>query len=478
MATEPGVNHAAFSADELLAATGGRLTAPVSVTGVSADSRRVNPGELFVALSGDNFDAHAFVPQAFARGAAAALVSRPVTDAAGPLLVVDDTLRAFQELARFHRERFGLPVVALTGSNGKTSTKEMIAAVLEPLGPVHRTAGNLNNHVGVPLTLLGLEGGHRAAVIEMGMNHPGEIRRLAQLARPGTAVILNAGRAHLAGVGGREGVVAAKSEIAEGLTAADTLIFFGDDPALREKNQARPCRQVTFGLGPNVDLQASDIEEQGLEGVSFDARGFGRVSLRFPGRHSVLNALAALAVARVVGVPAEAAVSALAALTPVPGRLIVRRFPGLTVIDDTYNANPDSMRAALDILKETAHAGRRVAVLGEMLELGPATAALHREIGAAAAFVDHLYAIGPSAGETAAAAVAAGLDARAVTVAPDAESLIRAVRADLRDGDLVLVKGSRGMALERVVNALAAAPAGADAADPAASSGAVPNGGR
>ena len=457
MATEPGVNHAAFSADELLTATGGRLTEPVSVWGVTTDSRRVNPGELFVALSGDNFDAHAFVPQAFARGAAAALVSRPVEGAAGPLLVVDDTLRAFQELARFHRERFGLPVVALTGSNGKTSTKEMIAAVLEPLGPVHRTAGNQNNHVGVPLTLLGLADEHRAAVIEMGMNHPGEIRRLAQLARPGTAVILNAGRAHLAGVGGREGVVAAKSEIAEGLTQADTLIFFGDDPALREKNQARPCRQVTFGLGPNVDLHASDIEEQGLDGVSFEAKGFGRVSLRFPGRHSVLNALAALAVARVVGVPAGAAVTALAALTPVPGRLIVRRFDGITVIDDTYNANPDSMRAALDILKETHHAGRRLAVLGEMLELGPSTAALHREIGAAAGFVERLYTIGPSAGETAAAAVTAGLDPRAAQVAPDADALIRAVVADLQDGDLILVKGSRGMALERVVNAIEAA---------------------
>jgi UDP-N-acetylmuramoyl-tripeptide--D-alanyl-D-alanine ligase len=464
--TTPLVNRAPFTGAELAAITGGRWVsggAPaggadhpgVDTVGVTTDSRAVLPGQLFVALAGDRFDGHDYLDGVAAAGAAAAVVSRP-SAAAIPQLVVDDTLAALGRLGSAHRERFDIPVVGLTGSNGKTTTKEMIAAVLAPLGPIHRTHGNLNNAIGVPLTLLGLEPVHRAAVIEMGMNHEGEIRELAAMARPTTAVITNAGRAHLEGLGSREAVARAKSEIAERLTAADTLIIFGDDPLLREMNKGRSARVVTFGLGPTPSLTATNIVEKGLLGSEFDADGFGRVTLAIPGRHNVLNALAALAVSRALDVAPAAAVAALARVLPFSGRMEVRRFGALTVIDDSYNANPDSMRAALDLLREAPHAGRRVAVLGEMLELGQTAVPMHREVGAAAAFVDRLFLIGPSWPETAAAAVGAGLAADRIRGFPHLDELLAVVPGELRDGDLVLVKGSRGMALDRFVAGLEA----------------------
>jgi UDP-N-acetylmuramoyl-tripeptide--D-alanyl-D-alanine ligase len=462
--TIPIVNRAPFTAAELASITGGRWTADAGadVTGVTTDSRAVVPRQLFVALTGERFDGHDYLDAVVAAGAAAAIVRAPRA-AAMPQLVVDDPLAALGRLGRAHRNRFDIPVIGLTGSNGKTTTKEMIAAVLAPLGPIHRTHGNLNNAIGVPLTLLGLEEGHRAAVIEMGMNHEGEIRILAGMARPTVAVITNAGRAHLEGLGSREAVARAKSEISERLTAQDTLIYLGDDPLLREMNKSRAAHVITFGLGSTPNLTASNILEKGLAGSEFDAEGFGRVALAIPGRHNVLNALAALAVSRVLGVAPAAAVAALARVTPFSGRMEVRRFGGLTVIDDSYNANPDSMRAALDLLRETPHAGRRVAVLGEMLELGQATVPMHREMGAAASFVDRLFLIGPSAGEVARAARGAGLAADRIREFPTLDPLLAEVPGALADGDLVLVKGSRGMALDRLVSAIEAAtghPAG------------------
>jgi len=474
--TTPLVNRAPFTGLELASLTGGRWVMPgetgapaagtggagVDVTGVTTDSRAVVPGQLFVALAGDRFDGHDYLDQVAAAGAAAAIVSTP-RPAALPQLVVADPLLALGELGRAHRDRFDIPVVGLTGSNGKTTTKEMIAAVLAPLGPIHRTHGNLNNAIGVPLTLLGMESEHRVAVIEMGMSHEGEIRALAAMARPTVAVITNAGRAHLEGLGSREAVARAKSEISERLTAADTLIYFGDDSLLREMNKQRAAHVVTFGLGSTPNLTASNILEKGLSGSEFDAEGFGRVQLSIPGRHNVLNALAALAVSRVLGVAPADAVAALARVRPFSGRMEVRRFGAITVIDDSYNANPDSMRAALDLLRETPQAGRRVAVLGEMLELGQAAVPMHREVGAAASFVDRLFLIGPSAGEVARAARGAGLAPDRIREFPDLIDLLAGVPPALADGDLVLVKGSRGMALDRLVSAIESAtghPAG------------------
>ncbi|HEX7880751.1 MAG TPA: cyanophycin synthetase, partial [Candidatus Eisenbacteria bacterium] len=236
--------------------------------------------------------------------------------------------------------------------------------------------------------------------------------------------------------------------------AADTLIYLGDDSLLREMNRQRIAHVVTFGLGSTPNLTASNILEKGLAGSEFDAEGFGRVTLAIPGRHNVLNALAALAVSRTLGVPPGDAVAALARVRPFSGRMEVRRFGAITVIDDSYNANPDSMRAALDLLRETPHAGRRVAVLGEMLELGQATVPMHREVGAAASFVDRLFLIGPSAGEVAKAAQGAGLAPDRIREFPHLDILLATVPGALQDGDLVLVKGSRGMALDRLVSAI------------------------
>ena len=454
MASTLPVNRAAFTAAELARITGGQWVGGGSdVLGVTTDSRGMSPGQLFIALTGERFDGHEFLAPVAAAGAAAAIVTRPAA-VAMPQLVVADPVLALASLARSHRDRFDIPLVGLTGSNGKTTSKELIAAVLAPLGPVHRTVGNLNNHIGVPLTLLGLESRHRAAVVEMGMSKEGEIRGLAAMARPTVALITNAGRAHLLGLGSREAVVRAKSEIAEGLTPSDTLIYFGDDGLLREVNKGCAAHVVTFGLGPTPNLTAANIRETGLSGSEFDVEGFGRVRLTIPGRHNVLNALAALAVSRVLGVPPADAVRALAGVHPVTGRMEVRRFGPLTIIDDSYNANPDSMRAALDLLREAPHAGRRVAVLGEMLELGQTTLSMHREVGAAASFVDELWVIGPSARDVAAAATLAGLAERAVHVMPDLPTLLATIPPALRPDDLVLVKGSRGMALDRLVRAI------------------------
>ncbi len=454
MAQPLPANRAAFTAAELARITGGTwLSGQADVVGVTTDSRQVVTGQLFVALSGEHFDGHDYLETVAAAGAAAAMVQKPGTGSL-PQLVVADPLSALARLARAHRDRFEIPVIGLTGSNGKTTSKEMIAAALASLGPVHRTTGNLNNQIGVPLTLLGLEASHRAAVIEMGMSREGEIRALAAMARPTVAVITNAGRAHLLGLGSREAVGRAKSEIAEALGPADTFIYFGDDGLLRELNKGCAAHVVTFGLGSTPNLTASRIVETGLNGSEFDVEGFGRVRLAIPGRHNVLNALAALAVSRVLGVAPAAAVQALAWVKPVTGRMEVRHFGALTIIDDSYNANPDSMRAALDLLREAPHAGRRVAILGEMLELGQNSLSMHKEVGAAASFVDALWVIGPSASEVAAAAVEAGLAGSAVHVLPSLEALLSSIPPMLLPGDLVLVKGSRGMALDRLVQAI------------------------
>lgn len=461
MAGSAAGNRARFTAAELVQVTGGRLDRPVDVVGVSTDSRSVEAGQLFVALAGDRFDGHDHVDEAAARGAAAVLVSRPAA-VDRPQLLVTDTLSALQALAAHHRGRFAGPVVAIGGSNGKTTTKELTAAALSPLGPIHRTPGNQNNHIGVPLTLLGLESTARAAVIELGMNHSGEMRALARLARPGLAVITNVGREHLAGLGSRRAVMDAELEVVESLDDSDTLILHGDDDELLAAARRFRCRRVTFGFGRNNRCVATGVVEQGLDGIAFDVDGFPRVTLTLPGRHNALNALAALAVSRELGVPPAEAVGALAGVRPVGGRSRVVRAGGLRILDDSYNANPESMLAALALLMSTPTSGRRLAVLGEMLEMGAAAADVHREIGAAAAFVDRLYVLGPSAIELVAGATARGLAPTRIFVAQDIESLIARVTAESAADDLVLVKGSRGMALEKVVAALldTGAPAG------------------
>jgi UDP-N-acetylmuramoyl-tripeptide--D-alanyl-D-alanine ligase len=424
--------------------------------GVGTDSRADLTGQLFVALRGERFDGHDFARAAVQAGAAALMVDHAL-DLSIPQWVVDDTRLALGRLAAARRDDFRGRIVAVTGSNGKTTCKEMIAAVLGQAGSVRATRGNLNNDIGLPLTLLGA-GDEDFLVLEMGANHAGEIRYLTSIARPDVAVITNAGRAHLEGFGSLEGVARAKGEIVEGLPPGGTFIVPSDSPWLglwRGLAAGRPM--LTCGPDAAADVRApleGIVSHWGEDGfrTRFQVTAGGRpldLALSLAGIHNVRNALIAAAVAHVLGVGADALGAGLAAMRPVPGRLFPRvGVGGVRIIDDTYNANPDSVLAAVQVLMGLN--GRHLLVLGDLGELGPEASELHRQLGEAArrAGVDALYAVG----ELSAAAVEGfGRGARHL---PDQSALLAALRADLGAGDLVLIKGSRLAAMDRVADAL------------------------
>ena len=454
-----------FTADELARATGGRWigTPPAEVAGVSTDTRTVAAGALFVALKGERFDAHDFLASAAAKGAAAALVAEARAGEPSPLprLAVPDTLAALGAVARLHRRRFQIPFVAITGSNGKTTTREMIAAILATRGPVLKTEGNLNNEVGVPLTLFGLDETHQAAVIEMGMNHPGEIARLAAIALPQVGVVTLAAPAHLEGLGTVDAVADAKAELYQGLPEGGIAIANADDARMLKRAQASGRRMITFSAtkGRRGDVVVLEIVSQGDDGLRF-VLGVGNreVPIHIPGlvgAHNAANAAAAAAAAIALGCTDREIARGLAAVRPVGRRLRLETLPsGVRLVDDCYNANPASMSAALRTLTAlAASGGRAVAVLGDMLELGALEVEAHRALGeeAAKAGLAALAAFGPRSRATAEAARAAGLEAFHVE---ELDPLVAWAKSNVRPGDVLLVKGSRGMKLERLVEAL------------------------
>jgi len=425
---------------------------------VSSDTRTLEAGQLFVALRGPHFDANEFVGEAARRGAAGAIVERlQAVDL--PQLVVADSLAALTALARAWRRQFSLPLVGVAGSNGKTTVKEMTAAILAEVGPCLATRGNLNNHIGVPLTLMRLEAVHVSAVIEMGANRPGDIAALAALAAPTVGLVTNAGDEHLEGFGTLEGVARAEGEIFSALGGADTAVINSDDPfaALwRELTGAR--RAFTFGLNPGADFTARDLRQRidaargALEFTLQTPAGERRVRLRLLGRHNVVNALAAAAAASAAGAGLDHCVRGLESVRAVRGRLDLRTAGnGAAIIDDSYNANPSSARAAIDVLAEVASAGWLV--LGDMAELGEHAVPSHVDIGRYARVkgIARLYAVGEV---TRHAVEAFG---RGAEWFPDIDSLIERLRRELPADGTVLVKGSRVNRLERVVEALARA---------------------
>lgn len=422
------------------------------IRGAGIDSRRIERGAVFLALIGERHDGHDHVPEAEARGAAAVVASRPV-DTALPVLRVDDTRAALARLAAGWRARLDTRVVAVTGSNGKTTVKEMIAAILRTQGPTLATRGNLNNEIGVPLTLFGLGPEHRYAVVEMGANHHGEIARLTALARPDVALITNAGPAHLEGFGSIEGVSRAKGEIFGGLGPDGVAVINADDRyAPYWLDLTRALRQLTFGLDAPADVHGRRIPRPWGSEIELETPS-GPVGLRLPllGVHNARNALAACAATLALGVAPAAMAQALAALEPVPGRLCYRGATGgADLIDDSYNANPASLRAALAVLAELP--GRRWLALGDMAELGEDARRLHREAGIEAREqgVERLYALGPLAAETAAAF---GPGGRAFS---GRDELVASLARELQEGIHLLVKGSRSMAMDEVVAALSA----------------------
>ena len=436
---------------EAAAIVGARARPVGRFSGVTTDSRSLRAGELFVALEGPRFDGHDYLDAAAAAGAAAALVRR--AHPALPCIEVADPLAALAQLAAAWRARFDIPLVAVTGSSGKTTVKELLAAALAGLGPVLATRGNRNNHIGVPLTLLELRDAHRAAVIEMGMNHAGEIAHLADLARPTVGVIGNAGAAHLEGLGSVAAVARAKGELIEHLPPNAVAVLNADDanlPLWRDLAGAR--RVVSFGLDRPADVSADYALAADGSAIELHTPA-GDVSTRLPllGRHNVMNALAACAAALAVGGRLADIATGLASVRPVPGRLYALPGKGgARLIDDSYNANPLSVHAAIAVLSGLP--GERALVLGDMGELGAEGARLHAQCGAAAraAGIEHLITLGPLSAH---AAAAFGAGAVACT---GLERAIDAAGALLRPDLTVLVKGSRSAGMERVVRALAA----------------------
>jgi len=419
-------------------------------TGIGIDTRAFEAGALYAAVRGERLDGHDFIPRAEAAGAVALLVERPV-ESDLPQLVVEDTVVALGRIAQRWLQQHPVPVVAITGSNGKTTTKEIVAAILGTLGPVLATRGNLNNDLGVPLTLFRLNAAHRYAVIEMGAARAGDIARLAAIAPPDVAVITSTGAAHLEGFGSLEGVANAKSELFDALKAHGEAVYNVDDGRVRIlAERAAGHRQRTFGI-----CAAAQVRGVPGPGLRFDALG-QRHEPRFEllGDHNGLNALAAVAAVQCLDVQEKSIMAGLANVRPAPGRLQQRETAaGLCLIDDTYNANPVSMRAAIELLARRR--GPRHLVIGDMLELGDQAVALHAEVGRQARRlgIDALWALGPLAAQ-AAAAFGNGAH-RFEQPEPLCASLAKALGA----GDTVLVKGSRGSRMERIVDALAnAAP--------------------
>lgn len=448
-----------LTAGRIAEIVGGRLLAGAADTpvgGFSIDSRRIAPGQLFIALPGERFDGAAFAPAALAAGACGVLVRHDAAAIADVpsgafVIAVDDALEALQVLGRDVRRASGATVVAITGSAGKTSTKEIAAEFLGERYTVYRNPGNLNNHIGLPLSLLDLRTGPEMAVVELGMNHPGEIRRLVELAEPDVRLWTNVGDAHLGHFASVDEIADAKAEILELSTAKTRLVANADDARVMARARSFPGRVTTFGLGERATVRARDIEERGVRGIAAQVdtpAGNGRLETPLAGRGQLMNVLAATALALDFDVPLQAVLARAARLKPAPrrGELIALRR-NVTLVDDSYNASPAAMAQALDALSRERPQGRRVAVLGEMRELGAFSAALHSETGrrAAAAEVELLVAVGGAPAKALAeAAIAAGLPADRVRVFETSDEAAPHVAAAIGPGDVVLVKGSRG----------------------------------
>lgn len=455
---------------DMLRATGGRLVSGEASTPwktVSTDSRTIEEGDFFIALTGENYDGHRFIQDALAHGGGGAIVSEAYVAAGksrfqnNPCIVaVPDPLTALGDIARFRRRKTQVAVIAVTGTNGKTTTKEMTANVLEQSFSVLRTQGNFNNLIGVPLTLLRLAPDHEWAVLELGMNRPGEIKRLAQICDPQVGLITNIAPGHLEGVKDLEGVMAAKGELLEVLGEKGTAVLNLDDPRIRRLADQFHGEILGFGLDPSAHVWADAVTHT-VSGCTFDLHWRETstpISMKTPGLGTVYNALASAAVGYRLGLSTDQIRKGLEMTAAVPGRMEVITLPGgIHLIDDTYNANPGSMAQAIDTLNRLKGNSRGILITGDMLELGEQSLTAHRELGALAAGSDinHLYTTGDFADTVAEGAKQAGLDADRISVCTQ-EEILRKITKHLAPGDWVLVKGSRLMAMENIVKGLRA----------------------
>ncbi len=447
-----------LSLSQIAEFAGGTLTggdAEARVTRISTDSRTLKAGDLFVPLRGENFDGHEFVRQAAERGALGAVVEKSwegKTPDSLALIRVDDSLAAYQQIAARYRKTLFLKVVAITGSNGKTSTKDFVAAALGHRFRITKTEGNFNNHIGLPRTILEATSQDEIAVWEIGMNHPGEIAALARIAAPDVAIITNVGMAHIEFMGSREAIAQEKGSLGQAVSAAGTVILNADDPFSAGIAARTKAKVILAGIEKG-SVRATDLRQsaQGAEFTILEGAHRCRAQLPVPGLHMVQNALLAIAAGRVFGLSIEESAKGLGSASLTKARLQIKTIHGVDFIDDSYNANPDSMRAALRTLAELETEGRRVAVLGAMGELGKESARGHRDVGEAAASfsIDQLIAVGEGAGEIAEAARSAGLKDSRYLVSPEEAAAL--LSAEAKSGDLVLIKGSRTARTERVL---------------------------
>ncbi len=458
------LEHGTYSAADLAATLGGRLVAGSSARRlgpVSIDSRALAAGEVFFALVAAR-DGHAFVPAALARGAAGLVVQKPVevpgSGSAPVVIEVPDTLRALQDLGRAIRRASAARVVAITGSAGKTTTKDAIAAVLAARYRVVKNRGNLNNHLGLPLSLVDLRECPDVAVVELGMNRAGEIRVLVGIAEPDVRVWTNVGDAHIGHFGSREAIADAKAEILEQADAQTLLVCNADDPLVMAKAATFPGRVVTFGVHAGADVRAEALDDRGVFGTTATVRtaaGTLTLAIALPGHGHLMNALAAAAVGVELGVSLDAIAERLRELAPAAHRGALLTTPsGATVLDDSYNSSPAALARSLEALASSRPSGRRMAVIGEMLELGALSVPLHEDCGraVAAAGVERLVTVGGEpARRLGEAAVRHGLPAAAVTHVATSDAAAVAIGRELGAGDLLLVKGSRGVATDLVV---------------------------
>ena len=459
-----------FILEEVLKATGGRLLQgeeKTSFRGISTDSRTVAEGELFIALKGERFDGHHFAIEALKKRAGGVIIEEDkIRDIRwngyrpSVVIAVKDALHALGDIARERRRKFGTPVVALTGSNGKTTTKDMISACLETTFPVLKTKGNLNNLIGLPLTLLNLTEQERIVVLEMGMNVPGEIRRLTEIAEPDVGLITNIERVHLEGMGSLERVREEKGELFRRMRQDGTILVNQDDPRVMDLASEFRGQKITFGIDHPAEVMAKEIRLKGVGGTSFTLMMEGvtmEITLPFLGGYFVPNALSAIASASLFGIELEKVKEALEHLSPSPMRMeVLRPKEGVTLINDAYNANPRSMELALEILSEMKGKGRAIAVLGDMLELGDFSVEAHQHIGQRVEelSIDFLLALGEEAPVLVESAIRHGLDSEKARIVESHTDAISILKKMVRDGDWILVKGSRRMGMEKIAAGL------------------------
>ncbi|MCD8180140.1 MAG: UDP-N-acetylmuramoyl-tripeptide--D-alanyl-D-alanine ligase [Firmicutes bacterium] len=446
---------------EIIDAAGGKLISGdinTEIKGITTNSRETKTGFMFIPLIGDKFDGHDFINAAFDLGAAAVLTHKETEPLVDKTIVkVEDTHKALGDIARYYKAKHNLPTVAVTGSVGKTTTKDMLHGVLSEKYNTLKTPGNFNNDIGLPLTVFNIEKEHEAAVLEMGMNHFGEIEYLVSIAKPDVAVITNIGQSHIENLGSREGIFKAKMEITKLFTKDNTLIVNGDDEFLSKTKGMGEYKVVYYGIkNPENDVYAKDIKNNGLDGTRFTAVVDGKeykAEVTVPGGHNVYNALAAICVGREFGVPTDGIIAGIKSFKPTKMRMAVEDFNGIKIINDCYNASPDSIKSSLGVLGGVDNM-RKVAVLGDVFEMGDFAAQAHYSLGAVVAEnnIDLLITAGENMKHLARGAMDNGV--KNVISFDKTLEACNYVKTEIKSGDAVLIKASRGMHFEEVYNTI------------------------